>query len=107
MTTKAMAPAHLSEPSRRFYRQVVRAYDLEAHHLRLLVLACEAMDRGQEARDAIDRDGAYVQGRFGPKAHPALAVERDSALRAARLLREIGLDLPAADTRPHRIGGYR
>ncbi len=101
------APAHLSEPSRRFCRQVVGEYDLESHHRRLLTLACEAMDRAQEARDAIARDGAYTQSRFGPKAHPALAVERDSRMAAARLLREINLDGEAVSEVRRRIGGYR
>ncbi|CAN5775327.1 hypothetical protein BH24CHL6_BH24CHL6_08740 [soil metagenome] len=95
------APRHLTAESKRFWRQVTSEYLLESHHLALLERACEAMDRMREAQAAIERDGAYVAGRFGPRAHPALAVERDSRLAFARFVRELGLDLSApATSRP-------
>ncbi len=97
--TPPRAPAHLTKPSRAFWDAVVRDYDLETHHLAILQAACEARDRLDEARAAITRDGAYVVGRFGPKSHPAIAVERDSRLVMVRCLRELGLDLEAPASR--------
>lgn len=96
------APARLSPEARKLWRDVVGAFELEAHHLALLERACEALDRLREAQAAIARDGLLVQGRYGPRTHPAAAIERDSRLAFARLLREIGLDLeaPAAPSRP-------
>jgi len=85
------APAHLGSESRHFWRQIVRAYELEVHHVALLERACEALDRLAEARRAIAADGITVAGRSGPRAHPAVAIERDSRLAFARL-RELGLD---------------
>ncbi len=83
---------------------MVAEYVLEAHHLALLERACEALGRLVEARDAIARDGAYVEGRFGVRAHPALAVEAQSRIAFARIVRELGLDLvaPAASRPPTR-----
>lgn len=94
------APRHLSESSRAFWRSVVAEFELETHHLAILQAACEARDRMDEARAAIDTDGAYITGRFGMKAHPALAVERDSRTAMLRALRELGLDLEAPASRP-------
>jgi phage terminase small subunit len=95
------APRHLSPDSRRIWRRILRDFVLEAHHQAILAAALEARDRMYQARAAIERDGAYVDGRFGPKAHPGIAVERDSRLAMLRSLRELGLDLEApASSRP-------
>lgn len=53
-------------------------------------LAGEAWDRCQQARQAIARDGLTVAS--GGRAHPAIAIERDSRLAFARLIRELALD---------------
>jgi P27 family predicted phage terminase small subunit len=95
------APSHLGREAKALWRSVLADFDLESHHLALLQAACEALGRTTEAREAIARDGAYVVGRFGPKAHPALATERDSRMAMTRILRELGLDLEApATSRP-------
>ena len=85
--------------------EVVKEYDLEPHHQRLLILAAEAFDRGQDARAAIAKHGAVYTDRFGqPAARPEVAIERDSRIAFARLLRELSLDVSAPDTRPPGIG---
>ncbi len=104
MTKAPKAPAHLRAATRRWYVEVIEHYNLEEHHRRLLQLAAEAFDRAQEAREVIKRDGAYVEGRYGTRAHPAVTVERDSRLAFARLLRELDLDgEPGPDPRPARL----
>src|SRR5687768_16864972 len=86
-------PKHLSGESRRLWPAVATRYELEPHHLAILAAACEAQDRMRQASAAIAKDGAYVEGRFGPKAHPAISVERDSRLAMLRSLRELALDI--------------
>lgn len=103
-------PRHLTRASRGLWRQLTAEYDLadEPHALRTLTLACEALDRGEEARQRIAQDGAYLVDRFGQlKAHPAVAVERDSRVAAMRAFRELSLDSELADVRVPRVGGGR
>src|SRR5215208_5043502 len=99
--TARRAPGHLGQATRKWWRSVVAEYDLDPHHERLLTLAAEAYDRAQEARETVAAEGAYFEDRFGqPKAHPAIAVERDARIGFARLLRELDLDgEPAPDPR--------
>jgi hypothetical protein len=82
-------------------------YALEPHHLRLLVLAARAWDRGDEARDKLEVEGVLVSDKWGiPHAHPMIAVERNCRIDFARLLRELALDVEApAETRPPQIMG--
>jgi len=100
-------PMHLQPQTRRWWREIARTYELESHHVRLLILACEALDRGKQARELLDREGLVVQDRYGQvRAHPAAAIERQAAVTFARLVRELGLDTEGPpETRPPRIGG--
>src|SRR5690625_7730683 len=89
-------PRHLRAPTRRWWSEVVEEYVLEPHHLRLLTLAAEAWDRGEEARKILAKEGLTFTDRFGqPKARPEVAIERDSRIAFARMLRELALDLGA------------
>lgn len=99
---KPKPPAHLRPATRRWYRETLATFELEPHHLRLLTLAAEAWDRTQAAREVLDRDGISYVDRFGaPRSRPEVAVERDSRIAFARLMREIGLDAgQPADNRP-------
>jgi phage terminase small subunit len=82
--------------------------ELEAHHLRLLRLACESWDRAQTARMALAMHGTVYLDRFGqPRARPEVAIERDSRTQFARLVRELGFDVAHPDGRPPRVGGGR
>ena len=95
-------PRHLRAPTRRWWSEVVGDYVLEGHHLRLLQLAGEAWDRAQQAREQLQAEGLTVPTADGGlKPHPCVGVEKDSAVRFARLLREIDLDAgePAPDPR--------
>ena len=106
---KLTPPKYLRPTTRKWWRSVVTEWDLDEHHVRLLTLTCEAWDRGQEARQTLRRAGTYFKDRFGkPKQHPAVAVERDSRVAFARLLRELDLDTqpPPESSRPPRARSY-
>ena len=110
MNIKPRAPNHLRPATKAWFEDVIRDYELEPHHRRLLQLAAEAWDDAQAARAAIAKHGAVFEDRFGtPKSRPEIAIARDSRLAFARLLRELGLDDvdPPAPPRPPRVGGKR
>jgi len=117
-------PKHLRLATRRWWVTVVQDYQLEPHHIRLLTLAGEAWDRCQQAREALVPrvtktvvDGKTIDvidggltflDRFGqPHARPEVAIERDSRVAFARLLRELALDVepPGEPGRPPGLGG--
>lgn len=86
-------PKHLRPATRRWFADVCDGYNLEQHHVRLLTLAGEAWDRGTAARDAIALHGlTFTDSRGNPRPRPEIAIERDSRISFARLLRELGLD---------------
>ena len=104
----AQGPAHLREATRRWWRSVTSAWSLEEHHVKLLTAAAESWDRLQEARERIAKDGAYLQDRFGQlRPHPALAIERDSRIAFARILRELDLDAEPPASRPPALRSNR
>jgi phage terminase small subunit len=87
-------PKHLSPSAAKWWRTVTDIYHLEAHQLHLLRLACEAMDRGSQAREAIAAAGAltFTDNHGNLKPRPEVAIEHNAALRLARLLHALGID---------------
>ena len=107
---KSRAPQHLRAATRRWFEAVCADYELEEHHVRLLTLACEAWDRGQQARELIRRQGMTTTTRDGGrKLHPACRVEDASRTAFARLVRELDLDVdaPAEAKRPPMLRSMR
>jgi phage terminase small subunit len=97
---------HLQPATRRWWRSVVSEWELDEHHIRLLTLAAEAWDRCEQAREILAREGMTYTDRFGqPCARPEVAIERDSRIAYARLLRE--LDLDGEPTPESRTPGIR
>lgn len=93
------APAHLAAATAAWWLEVVTAWELDAHHVRLLTLAAESFDRAVQAREILNRRGLTFKDRFGqPKPRPEIAVERDSRTAFARLLRELDLDVDGPRT---------
>ena len=100
-------PKHLRAATQRWWAGVVSDYDLDESLLKLLTLAAESWDRGCEARESLKKHGLTFNDRFGqPHARPEIAIERDSAIRFARLMRELALDVAEPEeVRPPEIRG--
>jgi phage terminase small subunit len=77
----------------------VGQYELDETERIILAAACEAADRAAEAKVMVDADGAVVDGRYGPRQHPAVAIERDSRIAMLRALRELGYEPPTPTAR--------
>jgi len=92
--TDPKAPKHLRAATRRWWQSVLAEYELQPHHVKLLTLAGESWDRCQQAREALAEHGTTYVDRHGlPRARPEVAIERDSRIAFARLLRELALDV--------------
>jgi phage terminase small subunit len=107
--TKISAPSHLRPSTKKWWLSVQSEFALEEHHSKILTLAGEALDRCEQAREALATYGTTYQDRFdSPKARPEVAIERDSRIAFARLLRELALDgVDAPDApRPARTADY-
>ena len=103
-------PKHLSKAAKIWWKSVVNQYELQSHHLKLLTLAAESWDRCVEARNGIAEHGLTFTDRHGcRKPSPEVAIERDSRIAFARLVRELGIDVMEPDDppRPPRVGGQR
>jgi len=71
----------------------------------LLEAALRAMDRRDAALVLVAKDGLVIHdGKGRPRAHPALAIAKDSELVLLRAWRQLGLDVEAPG-RPGRPPG--
>lgn len=87
------APKHLRPATRAWWTHVVRAYQLEPHHLRQLEVACASWDEFTRAREALEEHGLTFVDRLGsPRQRPEVAIARDAKTLFLRALRELALD---------------
>jgi hypothetical protein len=99
-------PAHLGEDGRRLWVDLQGAYAIDdPGGLALLRVACEALDRAERCRRLIDEQGECLVIRGVPRAHPALAAERDARAAIVRAIRHLNLDLEPLRDRPGRPAG--
>ena len=101
----SLAPAHLKAPTRQWFDQICREYQLESQHLRILQLAAEAWDSYQGARDDLAEHGTTFKNKFGDiKPHPSVSLMQNSRLAFLRCLRELNLDVSPPDSpRPNPL----
>jgi len=73
------------------FRHVRTAYNMELIGQSVLVQACFALQRANECREVIDRDGLVDASGPKPTAHVLLGAERDARALYLRLLDRLGL----------------
>ena len=102
-------PAYLSKEAKKWFASITDSYELESHHVKLLVLACEAWDEKEAARVEVEKSGATFLDRYKQvREHPSINTGRQARIQFARLVRDMGLDIEApAESRPNRIGGKK
>jgi hypothetical protein len=103
-------PKYLKPATRAWFAQVVADYELDEHHLRLLTLAGEAWDRGQQARPEIEKHGITYVDRFNaPRKRPEVSIEAESRISFVRILRELDLSVepPPSGKRPPALRSNR
>jgi phage terminase small subunit len=97
-------PRHLRVNTAVWFTTIINQHELDAHHVRLLTKACEAWDRSEQAREAIAVHGLIYEDRYGaPRARPECAIERDSQLVFAQLVRELGLEASACESQQNAL----
>ena len=88
-----LAPNHLSDNMKSWWRQINDTFELESQHLKILTLACEAFDQAEIARAHLAIHGNVYVDRWGqPKQRPEIQIQQQARRDFARLLRELGLD---------------
>jgi|SRR4051794_28812248 P27 family predicted phage terminase small subunit len=91
--TVSKPPNHLSSTAKALYSEVIAAYSLETPDLKLLQLACEALDSAEQARKAIAEHGlTFIDKHGAVRARPEVAIERAARVSYARLLRDLNID---------------
>jgi P27 family predicted phage terminase small subunit len=88
-------PRHLKSAGKRLWTDIVREYHIrDGAGLALVTTAAEALDRMQEAREAIAEHGAITTDRYGnPRANPACHIERDARAGFLAALKALNLDI--------------
>ena len=100
-------PGNLGQAGADLWQRVMRAYAIDDEGgKQLLFEACAACDRAHELKAAIDRDGAVVMSRTGPKTHPAIKLELEARSFVVRTLHRLGLDIEPTRPIGRPAGGH-
>src|SRR3546814_20030821 len=89
-------PSLLSDTMKNWWRRVNEDFAMEAHHLHLLKLACEAFDQAETARVAIMIQGTPFHARWQqPRQRPEVAIQKQDRRDIHRLVADLRLPKPA------------
>ena len=96
-----LPPAHLRAAGCDLWRSTLNDWDLEGADLVVLATACECLDRLEQIRAALDKDGIVLEDPSGRKrSHPLLAAEAQAHGVLLRAWNQLNL----TDEEPPRVG---
>lgn len=91
--TKRRIPSHLSIESKRIWTQISKQFELFESDYTILRVALESLDRLEQARLIIERDGLILTDKAGKKyQNPALMIEKESRTGVLRAWKMLSLD---------------
>jgi hypothetical protein len=92
--TASPPPATLGEAGADLWRRVMAEYRIDDVGGReMLAQACAACDRAAALAALIERDGAVIYSKSGPRSHPAIKDEIACRGFIVRTLHRLGLDV--------------
>ena len=72
------APDDLEEPEKRIWRVIVAQHNFNAAAAALLHSGLRSRAIARTAQEIVERDGMTLPGRYGPRLHPMLRIEKAS-----------------------------
>lgn len=99
-------PPHLTAATRQWWQDVVEAYELDSHHIRMLSIAAQCWDEHDTATALVRKEGLVVTMPSGAsRPHPAIRIANEARALFLRTLRELDLDMeaPASAKRPPQL----
>src|SRR5262245_17010011 len=90
------SPRKLGRHGGQLWKTVMHEYQIDdAGGLEMLASACQALDRAERCREAIDDDGEMIRIKGGHREHPLLKHELASRSFVVRTLQRLGLNVEA------------
>ena len=91
------APKDLGPRGAKFWREILKVYELNTDEIQLFIEACRTIDECEALRERIQLEGETVKGSMGQtRVHPALSELRQSRALLAKLLGQLDLPDPQA-----------
>jgi phage terminase small subunit len=90
-------PRKLGKHGAHLWKTVLDEYQIEdAGGVEMLASACQALDRAERCREAIDNEGEMIRTKAaGPRDHPLLKHELAARSFVVRMLQRLGLNMEA------------
>jgi len=90
------SPRKLGRYGGQLWKTVMNEYQIDdAGGVEMLASACQALDRAERCREAIDDDGVMIRIKGGHREHPLLKHELAARSFVVRTLQRLGLNLEA------------